>query len=237
MNKSVNPLTIPLYAGLANVEMPVERIDFGEGVVLRRASAEISAPYIVGFKNESRVDPYWRTITGFGFNLSAELFIPIEFEPKKFFDRLNTIWWLAALIRAVGNPLLMVPMIASHSFAEMADPNLLEEPSIWPMELDTRRLLVEKQTTHLSVASLDWVIKHWRDGGSLMHASGDFNVAFQAFDRAIASPSPSLALVTLWGALERLFSPSHQELTFRVSSSIATYLEPAGPRGLAYTSS
>jgi hypothetical protein len=40
--------------------------------------------------------------------------------------------------------------------------------------------------------------------------------------------SPQLGLLALWGALERLFSPSMQELRFRVSANIATYLENRG---------
>jgi hypothetical protein len=37
-----------------------------------------------------------------------------------------------------------------------------------------------------------------------------------------------LGLVAVWGALERLFSPSHVELSFRVSANIAAYLELPG---------
>jgi hypothetical protein len=37
-----------------------------------------------------------------------------------------------------------------------------------------------------------------------------------------------MALVAVWGGLERLFSTSNQELSFRVSANIASYLEPPG---------
>lgn len=38
----------------------------------------------------------------------------------------------------------------------------------------------------------------------------------------------ALALVSLWGALEAIFSPSTSELKFRVTALIASYIEPPG---------
>jgi hypothetical protein len=72
------------------------------------------------------------------------------------------------------------------------------------------------------------VIKaHWQKAGTLL-ANEDFYVAFTAIDFSIWNSSPALGLVALWGALERLFSKSTQELTFRVSANIAAYLEKPG---------
>lgn len=36
-------------------------------------------------------------------------------------------------------------------------------------------------------------------------------------------------MLEIWGELERIFSPTHAELRFRVSVNIATFLEPPGP--------
>ena len=41
-------------------------------------------------------------------------------------------------------------------------------------------------------------------------------------------PHHALTLVSLWGALEALFSPSTSELRFRVSILIASYIHPPG---------
>lgn len=44
-------------------------------------------------------------------------------------------------------------------------------------------------------------------------------------DRSISETRYSLALMTLWGALEQLFSPNDkQELSYRISLNIASYL-------------
>src|SRR5439155_6948458 len=58
--------------------------------------------------------------------------------------------------------------------------------------------------------------------------NGDFMEAFQAIDASIWNNNPVVALVAVWGALERLFSPSTAELSFRVSANIAAFLESPG---------
>jgi len=44
----------------------------------------------------------------------------------------------------------------------------------------------------------------------------------------------ALTLISLWGALEAIFSPSTSELRFRVSALISSYLNPPGPQRLAH---
>lgn len=66
-----------------------------------------------------------------------------------------------------------------------------------------------------------------------MNQKADFNTAFQAFDFCSTAGSTALALISLWGALEQLFSPAKQELRFRVSASISAFLEPPGRERLA----
>lgn len=223
---SIDPLESPLHAGIAGVELPSDEFDFGEGIVLRRTYCHVFAPFMAAFA-PAPLGGYhpapWKAVSGgLSIDVVAELFVPVEFKPSEWFDRLNTVWWFAALTRLVGNPYVLVPVIASHSFSEIASMN--GEPTFWTVEATRQRLFVEPQTRQLATESLDWIKENWRVGGHLMKQNEDFNVAFQAFDQSIADRSPSVALLTLWGALERLFSPAHQELTFRVSASIAAYL-------------
>src|SRR5207253_701484 len=53
-------------------------------------------------------------------------------------------------------------------------------------------------------------------------------LAFQAIDSSIWNQHAAFGLIAVWGALERLFSPSQTELSFRTSANIAAYLEPPG---------
>jgi hypothetical protein len=202
----------------------------GMAFMLKRTFCHVFAPYLAAFghPNASGVHPApWKAVSGgVAYDVLAQLYVPVDFNPGPWFDRLNTIWWFAALLRLKGNPLAIVPVIGNHPFAEMA--TMDGEPTFWPIEMHKRRLCVEKPNRTLSRECLDWIKEHWAAGGDLMRQSDDFNVAVQAFDSSTTERSPSVALVTLWGALERLFSPSHQELTFRVSANIAAYLEPLG---------
>ena len=68
---------------------------------------------------------------------------------------------------------------------------------------------------------------NWYEAAVLL-SKEDFNFAVQAVDFSIWNHTAALALVAVWGAIERLFSPSNQELSFRVAANIASFLEPAG---------
>ncbi len=61
-----------------------------------------------------------------------------------------------------------------------------------------------------------------------MHESEEFNLLMQALDQSLFARSVELALLALWGALEAVFSPGRNELRFRVTALIATFLEPPG---------
>ena len=62
----------------------------------------------------------------------------------------------------------------------------------------------------------------------LYQSHSEFRLAIDALDHGQFEPNPSLSLVSLWGAIEALFSPSTTELKFRVSALVAAYLEPLG---------
>lgn len=85
----------------------------------------------------------------------------------------------------------------------------------------------DPQGCSLDNPQLEWLRDNWYEAGALLD-NEDFSEAFQAIDASLWNHSPVLGLVALWGALERLFSPSAAELSFRVSANIAAFLEPPG---------
>ena len=178
--------------------------------------------------------PAWQSAHGsFGFDIVAEIKVPSDLNLPQWFDRPNTIWWLAALLRLRASPLLSVPLLSNVSFSKALESSA---PSFWPVESESERTrLVLERTAGNSIAKedLEWVRAVWIDGGRLVLASEELNLAFQAFDQSSFTRDPKLALLLLWGGLEGLFSPSSSELRFRVSTNIATFLEPPGEgRGL-----
>jgi hypothetical protein len=96
------------------------------------------------------------------------------------------------------------------------------------MEIHTPRLFPEgADMRSVGIAELEWLRDNWYDAAVLL-GHEDFSLAFQAVDSSVWNHSPALALLAVWGALERLLSPSQAELRFRVSANIATFLEPPG---------
>ncbi len=232
----MNPNKCPLYAGLSEAHLSVDQYDIGKGIVLSRTFAHLMAPFLMAFAQPEPGSPHpgpWSPVKGgMGFDIYIQLYIPEDLVIDNWFDRINTIWWIVALIRLRASPIVFVPVISNEPYASI--PSLKEQAHIWPIEIYPQKLMpVKSPKTSIDENDLAWIRDNWLQGGMLMNKNSDFNTAFQAFDNVFKSQKPSVALMTLWGALEQLFSPAKQELRFRVSATIASYLEPPGPKRLA----
>lgn len=215
--------------------MNADRLDLGHGLVLQKTYAHFMAPFIMAFAPAEKGRPHpapWSSVSnGLGIDIYIQLYVPSSFDLKNFFDRLNTVWWIAALMRLRGASRAHVPVIADRPFADI--PANWKDARILPIEVLPRRLADDSGISELSEDDLQWLKDVWVHGGHLMDKSPKFNDVFQAFDSAGAMPTRAVSLLALWGALEHLFSPSKQELRFRVSANIAAYLERPGPARLA----
>jgi hypothetical protein len=167
---------------------------------------------------------------GISLNVELELLIPSSFQIEGFFDRLNTLWWITALMRLRGAHRAQLPVISDRPFAEIAE-NWSKAKAL-PVEVVPRRLPAAENIYELSIEDLQWLKNVWLSGNKLMRNHSAFNDAFQALDGAGAMPTKAVATLAIWGAFEHLFSPAKQELRFRVSANIATFLETAGSERL-----
>jgi hypothetical protein len=225
-----NPNDVDLFAGIAGAELNIDQFELGHAVTISKTFSHIFAPFLIAFDRPRPPwdfhPPPWKAVSGgLGFDIEAELYVPKDLAVPDWFDRLNTVWWLLALLRLRATPLALCPVIASVSFGAAAS----ENTEFWPVEIRSHRLIPEPNPRKaIDEDELVWVRDHWVAGGRLFYANPALNVAFQAFDQCHWTPDASLALVALWGALERLFSPSHNELRFRVPATIAAYLKPPG---------
>lgn len=220
-----------LYGGLAGARLPIEEYDFGRGITISRTFAHLMAPFMMAFSPAAQGKAHpapWRAAKGgLGFDIHSQIHVPKEFTPSNWFDRLNTVWWFTALLRFRASPFLFLPVVASGPFAKAKSDD--EEIHFWPVEVEQRMLVVEEKATHeIREDDLHWIKRHWWIAGKLMNCSEEFNLLFQACDQCVFTRRPSLALLSLWGALEGMFSPAKTELRFRVSMNIAAYLEPLG---------
>jgi len=219
-----------LFGGLAGPPLPVDYYDMGRGITLSRTYAHLMAPFMMAFAPAEPGKPHpapWRAANGgFGFDIIAQIHVPKTFAPTQWFDRLNSVWWFVALLRFRASPFIVVPVVANAAFAEGPED---EDVHFWPIEVEQRLLMVDPDAPRqIRESDLDWIKEHWWNAGRLMHTSSEFNLLFQACAQCIFTRNPALALLSLWGALEGMFSPSRAELRFRISTNVATFLEPPG---------
>lgn len=226
----MKPELTDLYAGLSGISLVPKIFDLGHGIVLSQTYAHFMAPFLMAFAPPAKPGSHhpapWKPAQGgLAIDISAELFLPLSYQPD-YLNRLNAIWWIVALLRLKAGTAAFVPVVATEHFASI--PSISEEPELLPVEIHLRRLNpFGGSDARVDADELGWLRSHWESGCKLLQ-NEDFSTAFQAVDSCIQSLDPAVALVTIWGALERLFSASNQELSFRISANLATYLEPPG---------
>ena len=140
----MNPNEIDLYAGIAGASIEVNSFHFGEGIVLSKTFAHLMAPFLMAFApaklGNHHPGPWKAAQGGFRFDVLAQLKVPKEFSPPRWFDHLNTAWWFAALLRLRATPLISVPVIASEPFSKA--PEIEHDIQFWPVEAEPRRFIL-----------------------------------------------------------------------------------------------
>jgi len=226
-----NPNDFELHGGLAGVEFECDEFALGHGITFRKTYARLMSSFVLAFR---RPDPPrdfgapWKAAKGgVSVDIVAEIHVPRSYVPLAPYDRINTIWWLVALLRLRATPLVFSPACSNSSFSDAVSTpdNALHA---WPIEAVPRKTWEAKPGQVVTEADLRWVATHWEDARTLRQQSTEFAMATLAFDQCTFVTAPELAMISLWGALEALFSPAESELRFRISSNIAAYLEPLG---------
>jgi hypothetical protein len=225
----MHPNHVDLYAGLYGLVLVPDYFDLGHGAAIAQTYAHFMAPFMVAFRPASpgkhHPGPWKAAKGGIYIDITAELHLPATTSIQQL-DRMNTVWWIVTLMRLHASSAISVPVISSERFASI--PVIEQEPQLWPMEIHTPRLFPEgSEPRSIDVPEVEWLRDNWHEAAGLL-ANEDFSLAFQAVDSSLWNHTPSLGLVAVWGALERLFSSSQAELSFRVSANIAAYLEPPG---------
>lgn len=224
-----------LFGGISGAKLSSsEDIDLGNGVILRSTYAHLMAPNLMAFAppragGEAHPAP-WRAVNGgFAFDIHVEISVPLNFEELgKDFGAERVIWLIAALMRIAKAPQLSVPVLSKHSLALI--PNMQENAQIELFEIGERIFSPPKgELPNLDDELLAWIKKKWMSSGRMLNDNPRFYEALKAFDIATIRGRHSASLLTLWGAIEHLFSPSVSELRFRVSSLMAAYMHPPGP--------
>jgi len=219
-----------LYIGLSGLTMAVDAIELGGGLVLRKTYAHLMAPLIMAFQpappDRHHPGP-WKTVHGGqGFDVTAEIFVPIENgkEQRNAVDVAETITFL---VRIFIDPAVTMSVLSNHSFALI--PSVPDrQANLIPLEVSRRYFPLYAKDGRATLESLEWIKQRWQLTHKYVCESAEFALAVEAFSKAQFQQNSALILVSLWAALEALFSPSTAELRFRVSALIAAYLESPG---------
>ena len=223
--------TFDLYAGVSGLELAEDFFDLSGGVILSRTYAHLTAPFIMAFKKPAEYDqPHpgpWKSLGGgFVFDIDAEIKIPATLDPS-IGTQSDVVRMIGFLLRLGVHPALRLPALANYSFSTMAD-RAEHESWLRPNEFQPRYFPLDAESEHIGAAEAAWVAERWQVGLKLRKENAEFALAVEAIDGGQFVQNSALALVSLWAALEALFSPSTSELKFRVSALIAAYLEPPG---------
>lgn len=231
-----------LYVGLTNLPLGEKQIDLGDGIFLRGAEAtfmsslllvntdEASQRTAVGSLSKDGLPllprPAFWQFGGQRTHITAELAIPNTIHAA-LSQQYALARFIGSVLRLWTNPAIRMHAMSAHPFTELVrvDDERLHIIPLESFQQHSRLGLVE---TSSIVESLNWVQANWRVAHSLYASSSEFRLAADALDAAQFLQNEALALVSMWAAMEALFSPSTTELKFRVSALIASFLEPPG---------
>jgi len=220
-----------LYIGLSGLTMAVDAIELGDGLVLRKTYAHLMAPLIMAFQpappDRHHPGP-WKTVHGGqGFDVTAEIFVPIK-NGKEQHNAVDVAETITFLVRIFIDPAVTMSVLSNHSVSLIASvPD--RQANLIPLEVSRRYFPLCAEDGRATVESLEWIKRRWQLTHKYVCESSEFALAVEAFsNKAQFQDNSALILVSLWAALEALFSPSTSELRFRVSAPIAAYLESPG---------
>jgi len=219
-----------LHAGIAGIELQESTFSLGHGLTLSKTYAHLMAPFLMAFKPAPRGQhhpaPWKPALGGSSFDIDAELFIPADIE-RTFGSRFEVATTVLFLLRLGVNPAITLPVFANYAFNELA--NVKDGAALlYPYEVQSRHFPLGVDGGLATSDSISWTAERWPVAQKMINESAEFALAVYAIDGGQFLRQSALTLVSLWAAIEALFSPSTSELTFRVSSLVATFLEPPG---------
>jgi hypothetical protein len=197
---------------------------------IKKTYAYLMAPFMMAFKPAPpgglHPTPWKAARGGFEFAITAELHVPSSIE-KEHRERVRVAKTIGFLIRLSVNPATTMSVLSNYAFADL--PGIADDQAkILPFEINPRYFPLETGDGLARADSLEWIRNGWRVADKLTRENAEFALAVDAISTGQFERNSALILVSLWGALEALFSPATSELKFRVSSLIAAFLEPPG---------
>ncbi|MCX7285453.1 MAG: HEPN domain-containing protein, partial [Novosphingobium sp.] len=204
------------------------------GITLRKTYAYLMQPAIMAFSpappGRHHPGPWKETRGGNGRTISTELFIPSAAAADKG-DRIGLAHTIILLLRLWVHPGVELVVGSNMAFEDIPHAKEAAAILIQPPMRQRHFQLMPVSSEGIQDA-LPWTSDHFEAAQNLIETSSEFRLAANALDEGQFYQNTALAMVSLWGALEAIFSPNKGELRFRVSSLIAAYLYPPGSERL-----
>jgi hypothetical protein len=222
MSEEPSTKAITCY-GLSGIELEFDFFDLGHGVTLSKTYLHVMAHPMIAFapapSGKHHPAPWQALKTrprAASVDLLAQLSVPRHPDnPKAQYD---WVGWIVLLLRFSLDSTVTLTVSADGSFEEVADGNIVARLSEPIPELFEGATVGEDEAK--------WVRDNWYSSLSLSD-----NPALTFAVRALYNShraTEELGVVSVWGALERLFSANAAELKYRVCTNIAAFLESAG---------
>jgi hypothetical protein len=220
-----------VFAGVAGIPLSVDSFDLGRGIIVERMFAHLMAPFMLAFAPATQGKPHSAPSRaahgGLGFDMLVQLSNPASLQSESPLGQQGTLAWIVALLRLRVGPHILVPAVSNLPFAD--GPTRENEVQYWPYEIEPRILrLCEERPKEISEIDLGWVRKYWHSSAAMAASQPAFQTLVEAVDQCPFAKRSSLEVLWLWSALEAMFSTGREELRYRMSSVIASYLEMAG---------
>lgn len=218
----INPNLVRLHGGISGLRVD-EPIEIVTGLRLAPTYAHVMAPFIMAFKQpelgQAHPGPWKSASGGSASDIHTEATLDADATVGGF-DRLNSIWFLATLLRLRISTAIRVPVVSDTTFSEVPDG---KEPVLWPIEFRRPVHAALHQISETQQDGLEWIVSNIENGFVLMQGEG-FALALKTLDQAWFAESRGSIMVLLWSAIESLFRPGDRDITKVLARSIATYL-------------
>lgn len=229
---------LDLYCCLTSLSIGCEPFDLGNGLALQPSYTHVMSNTMVAIRrrvkpSQHHPGPWAATGHGFGFDSEVALYIPASYKRRKS-DSSAIAMQLAALLRLWVDPRIRL-ILASNISPQCIEwsPEKGRAHVANAVEVQPWYFQLHPATERDTRQDLEWVRENWEAALDLAENSAAFSLAVDALANAQLIHSSALGLVSVWGALESLFTGSNSELRFRVSVMIAAYLKPPGPERTA----
>lgn len=208
---------------LSGVQLDFDTLDLGNGAVLARTYVHLMAHPILAFTQPVGRGPHpgpWQAVEAAPGTVAMDLHVVLSISSESEDEKLMHNWasWITLLMRFSTDTAVTITLSSAR------DVETLRKGDAHARLLEPIRRLHEGTT--IGPESAEWLRENWH---SSLHLStqDDLMFALGAIYHSHRS-AENLALVSVWAALERLFSSNAAELKFRVCANIAAYLEGPG---------